>query len=83
MDDFFRTIYENALNTGALNRTNDPEYRRAAALLEQLAEDKLCLDQAAQNELMNAVYAVIFRSDLDALAYGFRLGIRVTAPGRL
>lgn len=83
MDSFFRTIYEDALNTGALNRSNDPEYRRAFALLEQLAEDKLCLDQTAQNELMNAVYGVLFCSDLGALAYGFRLGVRVTAPAGL
>ena len=82
MDDFFRAIYENALNTGALNRSNDPEYRRAFCQLERLV-DKLFGEEPARDELMNAVYGVLFYSDLDVLAYGFRLGVRVTAADRL
>lgn len=82
MDDFFHAIYENALNTGALNRTNDPEYRRVFGQLERLI-DRLCPDRSSQDELMNAIYGVLFRSDIDVLAYGFRLGVRVTAPDGL
>ena len=82
MDNFFQAIYENALNTGALNRSNDPKYRRAFAQLERLA-DRLCPDENDQKELMSAIYDVLLRSDLDILAYGFRLGVRVTAPAGL
>lgn len=82
MDDFFRAIYENALNTGALNHNNDPEYRRAFCQLERLM-DQLFGEEFTRDELMNAVYGVLFYSDLDVLAYGFRLGVRVTASDRL
>ena len=82
MDSFFRTIYEDALNTGALNRTNDPEYRRVFGQLERLV-DRLLEEEAAREELMDAIYGVLFHSDLNVLAYGFRLGVRVTASDRL
>lgn len=80
MDDFFRAIYENTLNTGALKRSNNPEYRRAFSQLERLV-DKLSKEN--RNALMNAFYEVLSCSDLDILAYGFRLGVRVTASDRL
>ncbi len=79
MDDFFETIYLDAAERGTLNPDFDPGYRAARTALDALLT-ALVPDEDRRDELESAVYRLADRSDLVSLAYGFRLGVRVTAP---
>ena len=79
MDDFFKTIYDHAVEFDTLNHEHNQEYRIALADLHELAET-LIPDIKSQNKLLDTVYGLLYASDLDALTYGFRLAIRVTNP---
>lgn len=82
MTDFFQTIYIHAQENKTLDFGADSVYRAASDALDEL-EESLHLDRATKDNLDNAVGALLYRSNVLALAYGFRLGVRVTAPGRL
>lgn len=82
MDDFFQTIYNRALEDRALDFGTDPAYRAADCALDELVES-LHPDLATQDRFDNAVGKLLYRANVLSLAYGFRLGVRVTAPDRL
>lgn len=79
MDDFFKTIYDHAVETDALTHENNRQYHEAHTRLHELLEHSP-LDTAAQNELLYAVYDLLYHSDIDALVYGFRLAVEVIRP---
>lgn len=82
MDDFFKSIYDHAQNIRALDFGDDREYRCITQELDSLAES-FCPDDTGVDRLMEAVYALLYRGNVLSLSYGFRLGVRITAPDRL
>lgn len=82
MDDFFQTIYNRAQENRALDFGTDPAYCAADRALDELVES-LHPDLATQDRFDNAVGKLLYRANVLSLAYGFRLGVRVTAPDRL
>ena len=82
MNDFFQTIYNHALDCRSLNFGLDPQYRADYDALDELVES-LHPDRDTQDRFNNAISAVLYRTNVICLSYGFRLGVRVTAPGCL
>lgn len=82
MDDFFQTIYRHAQEDRSLDFGVDHEYRAASDALDELVES-LHPDLATQDRFDNAVGKLLYRANVLSLAYGFRLGVRVTASDRL
>ena len=82
MDDFFKAVYDHALECGALNHEDGPGYRAALERLHALT-DGLRLDAGTYNQLMHAVYDLLYCADLDCLSYGFRLAAQVITPAPL
>lgn len=82
MDDFFQTIYNHALEGRTLDFGADPAYRAADQVLDELVES-LHPDRATQDRFNDAYGHLLYRANVLCLAYGFRLGARVTAPDRL
>lgn len=82
MDDFFQTIYNRAQENRAIDFGTDPAYRAADRALDELVES-LHPDRDTQDRFNNAISAVLYRANVICLSYGFRLGVRVTAPDRL
>lgn len=82
MNDFFHTIYNHALEERILDLRTDPGYLAADRALNELVES-LHPDRETQDRFNNAFGAVLYHANVDCLAYGFRLGVRVTAPDRL
>lgn len=79
MTDFFQTIYNHALEDRSLNFSLDPQYRADYDALDELV-GALHPDRDTQDRFNNAFSAVLYRANVVCLAYGFRLGVRVTAP---
>ncbi len=79
MNDFFKFIYDNATQTGALDFEQDFGYRRARLRLAALIEP-LQLDPETEEELMNAVFDLAYCAEISCLAYGFRLAAQVIRP---
>lgn len=82
MNSFFQTIYNHALDDRTLDFGKDPQYRADDNALDELVES-LHPDKDTQDRFNNAISAVLYRANVICLAYGFRLGVRVTAPDRL
>lgn len=78
MDDFFKLIYDEAVETGALDHENNRQYRAADFYFRDLLE--ALPDQAAGETLSMAVAHLLYCSDILCLAYGFRLAAQVIHP---
>lgn len=79
MNDFFQTIYNHAVEERTLDFGTDPVYLAADRALDELVVS-LHPDQETQDRFNNAIGAVLYRTNVVSLAYGFRLAVRVTAP---
>lgn len=79
MNDFFKTIYDHAIETDQLTHENNRQYRNADFHFRQLLES-LPLDIPTQTKLLDAAFELLYIANIEALGYGFRLATQVIGP---
>lgn len=79
MNDFFKTIYDHAVETDQLTHENNRQFRDADFHLRQLLES-LHLDTATQTKLLDAAFGLLYVANIEVLGYGFRLALQVIGP---
>ena len=79
MNDFFKMLYDHAIETDQLTHENNREFRDDDFQLRQLLES-LHLDTATQTKVLDAAFALVYTANIEALSYGFRLAVQVIGP---